>query len=345
MKPPSYFEVPTETVPLLSKGLIYPPEFPLFHAGSVDIRAMTVRDEEILLNRAYYKKNIALEKLIHACIVCPEKEKINIEDLLIGDMAAILISIRILGYGAKFSSKITCPNCENEQEAHFDLASLPIKKLEVNTLNQITKGQNLFSFVLPHSKKTVEYKFLTVREQKTITELEKKGNLVVTNPIATKLWLSIVAVEGIRDQFQIKKFVESLNIKDSTALRFHIEENEPYVDAKLTFSCGVCAYEEIFKLPLNEGLFGIDPSKREDLFLEPYFLFGYYFGMSYQDYLDFPVEYKKWLADRIKKEIESAMKAKSDIPTKAPHQNLPDVRSLTGKTKQTTGPARTQRFT
>lgn len=97
---------------------------------------------------------------------------------------------------------------------------------------------------------------------------------------------------------------------------------------------------------LLRALFGLDPALREGILLEPFFLLGYYFGMSWSDYQSFPLKYRRWLITRINTEIEKAAKAQSDIPTKAPHHNNPEIRELLGKVK-THGAqnARTQRFT
>lgn len=66
--------------------------------------------------------------------------------------------------------------------------------------------------------------------------------------------------------------------------------------------------------------------------------------MTYSEYLNFPVAYKRWLIERINKEITKATEKQADIPSKAPHHNTPDLRSLTGKAKQFVNP-KTQRFT
>lgn len=97
---------------------------------------------------------------------------------------------------------------------------------------------------------------------------------------------------------------------------------------------------------LVRTLFGLDPALREGILLEPFFLLGYYFGMSWSDYKTFPLTYRKWLVHRIDKEIGKAAKAGNDIAHKAPHGNPPDLRELTGKVK-TFGSqnARMQRFT
>jgi hypothetical protein len=68
--------------------------------------------------------------------------------------------------------------------------------------------------------------------------------------------------------------------------------------------------------------------------MEPFFLLGYYFGMTWETYYSFPISYRRWLIKRINDEIKKASEAQDDIPTKAPHHNTPQMRQLTGKTKQ-----------
>lgn len=75
------------------------------------------------------------------------------------------------------------------------------------------------------------------------------------------------------------------------------------------------------------------------------FLLGYYYGMDVETYYNFPVRYKRWLIERINKEIQKASEANADIPTKGAHHNTPDVRALTGKARQFGMNGKTQRFT
>ena len=93
------------------------------------------------------------------------------------------------------------------------------------------------------------------------------------------------------------------------------------------------------------AFFGLTPNDKEDLVLEPFFLLGYYFGMSWETYMNFPVTYKHWLVKRIEKEIKDSQKGGNDIPSKAPHHNGSDIRAMTGKTKIHTPNAKSQRFT
>ncbi len=48
----SEFKMPTETIDLPSKGLLYPEENPL-SAGTVEIKYMTAKEEDILTNQSY----------------------------------------------------------------------------------------------------------------------------------------------------------------------------------------------------------------------------------------------------------------------------------------------------
>ena len=80
--------------------------------------------------------------------------------------------------------------------------------------------------------------------------------------------------------------------------------------------------------------------------MEPFFLLGYYFGMSWETYYKFPVVYKRWLISRINKEIKSAEETKSVPTNKSPQSNTNDIRELTGN-HRTTGvhSANMHRFT
>jgi hypothetical protein len=94
----SEFKLPTETVELPSKGLLYPEDSELAK-GIVEIKYMTAKEEDILTNQSYIKNGTVLDKLMKSLIV----SKINYDDLLIGDKNAIMVASRILGYGAEYT--------------------------------------------------------------------------------------------------------------------------------------------------------------------------------------------------------------------------------------------------
>lgn len=68
--------------------------------------------------------------------------------------------------------------------------------------------------------------------------------------------------------------------------------------------------------------------------------------MSWETYLKFPITYRGWLIQRIEKEIMKARDGEADTTSKAPHENTPEMKNLTGKFRQvgTTAPNK-HRFT
>ena len=80
----SEFKLPTETIELPSKGLLYPSDSPLA-SGTIEMKYMTAKEEDILTNQSYIQNGTVLDKLLQSLIVT----KISYDDLLIGDKNAI----------------------------------------------------------------------------------------------------------------------------------------------------------------------------------------------------------------------------------------------------------------
>ena len=155
----SEFKLPTETIELPSKGLLYAEESELAK-GTVEIKYMTAKEEDILTNQSYIKDGIVLDKLMKSLIV----SKINYNDLLIGDKNAIMVASRVLGYGSKY--KFTYLGEEQE----VDLSVIENKEIKEELFQNRV---NEFSFILPHSKNKITFKFLTHKDEQNISrELE-----------------------------------------------------------------------------------------------------------------------------------------------------------------------------
>jgi hypothetical protein len=219
----SKFKMPTETVELPSKGLLYPEDSELAK-GTIEIKYMTAREEDILTNQAYIKNGTVLDKLMKSLIV----SKINYDELLIGDKNAIMIASRILGYGSDYSFSY------NNEEYTVDLSLIENKPLKEELF---TNRTNEFSFTLPKSKNNITFKLLSHKDEQDINrELEglKKINKDSDPSLSTRLKYMITSVEGLRDKKDIREFVDNaLLAQDSRALREYIKEIQPDVD--LTF--------------------------------------------------------------------------------------------------------------
>ena len=82
----------TEKVGLPSKGLLYPEGSPLSD-GTIEVKYMTAKEEDILTNQSFIKSGVVIDKLLEALVVSP----IDFNDILIGDKNAILVAARVYG--------------------------------------------------------------------------------------------------------------------------------------------------------------------------------------------------------------------------------------------------------
>jgi hypothetical protein len=217
------FKLPTETIELPSKGLLYSEESGL-KSGKIEMKYMTAKEEDILTNQSYIKNGTVLDKVMKSLIV----SKINYEDLLIGDKNAIMVAARILGYGSEYTFDY------NGESHTVDLSQVENKEITEEVSKATT---NEFTFTLPKSKNTVTFKLLSHKDEQNINrELEglKKINKDASPELSTRLKYMITSVEGRRETKDIRDFVDNyLLAQDSRALREYAREIQPDVD--LTF--------------------------------------------------------------------------------------------------------------
>jgi hypothetical protein len=249
------FEVPVESVPLPSNGVVYPADSPLHDRETVDIRSMTAREEDILTSRALIKKGTVITELIRSCLT---DKRIQVQDMLAGDRNAIMVALRITGYGADYAVEADCPKCNTRSKQSFNLGEMPIKRI---TVEPVSKGQNVFEFKLPVTKKSVHFKFLTGRDEEeinTIQERAKKQGALADNIVTTRLQYSIVAIDGRTDRGSINGFIRNMPARDSMSLRKFIDANEPGIDMKGELDCPSCNEISEVRVPLGASFFWPD---------------------------------------------------------------------------------------
>lgn len=248
-------EIPVESVPLPSAGLIYPADSPLSGRETVDIRAMTAKEEDILTSRALIKKGTVITELLKSCLV---DKNIDPDSLISGDRNAIMTAVRITGYGSDYTVDIDCPACSEKSKQNFKLTELGIKRLEIEP---VEIGKNLFEFKLPVSSKTIRFKFLTGKDEQEITvtaERKRKQGQQSDNLITQKLMYSVVAVDGTTDKVKVQSFIRNMPARDSLSLRKFMDANEPGIDMKSWIECPNCDESSEVRLPLGVSFFWPD---------------------------------------------------------------------------------------
>ena len=240
--------LPTETVELPSKGLLYPLENPL-SSGKIEMKYMTAREEDILSNQNYIRQGLVFDKLFQSLIV----SKINYDDLTLGDKNAILIAARILGYGKDYQVKYPHPVTGVEEPITIDLAEIKNKEIDYD----LCKNLNEFTFTLPQSKNEVIFKVLTHQDEKQIdTELKGLKKVNLSADVTTRLKQAILAVNGSREKKDIREFVDNyLLAADARALRDYMRKITPDLDLTFTFMGSDGYIQEGVDLPIDASFF------------------------------------------------------------------------------------------
>ncbi len=255
MKDDFGFEIPVETVPLPSRGIIYPVDSAMHGKETVQIRAMTAREEDILTSKALIKKGTVITQLLQSCIV---DEGFDAELMLSGDRNALMTALRITGYGTDYNVEVDCPACSQRSKQSFNLAELPIKRLMVEP---VSIGANVFEIELPVTKKRARFKFLTGKDEQEIaiiSERKKKTGQLADNLVTTRLTYSLVSVDNITDKSKLSFFIRNMPARDSLYIRKYIDKQEPGVEMKAWMDCTSCLESSEVRMPLGANFFWPD---------------------------------------------------------------------------------------
>jgi hypothetical protein len=244
------YPFPTEIISLPSKGLVYAESNPLAK-GEITIKLMTAKEEDILTSTNLIKKGIQLDKLLESIVVEPG---VNVNDLVIGDKNAILITSRILAFGPEYVAKIIDPFDSEEVEVSIDLTTVKIKEIDESILSR----ENEYSFTLPISKSSIKFKLLTHGDEQSINrDIEaSQKTLKTSNEITARYRRIIIEVDGNRELGHISNFVSNrLLAGDSKALRKEMAKITPDLDLKFDYTSPITGETEALRIPFGIGFF------------------------------------------------------------------------------------------
>lgn len=247
------YNFPTETIPLPSKGLIYPKDHPLA-SGFIDLKYMTAREEDILTSANLIRQGTVLDKLMQSLIVSP----IKYDDVYVGDKNAIMIAARILGYGKDYEVEVDDPfSSGTKQRVVIDLQDINDKEIDWNL---IPDHENKFEFTLPNSKRKITFRLLTHGIEKQIDQQLKNKKLRKSDGIdrefTTRLKYIITSIDGDDSKQAVENFVDNeLFSLDSMALRDYMKEISPDIDLTFEFISEITGESMILDIPLGASFF------------------------------------------------------------------------------------------
>jgi hypothetical protein len=248
------YDFPTEVIELPSQGKTYAEGHPL-SKGTVEIKYMTAKEEDILASQNLIRKGVVLDKLFESVVV---EEGVDIGDIFVGDKNAILLATRVLGYGADYEVEVTDPFTLEQQKVNINLSKVQTKDIDFDKLN----SDNSYEFELPTLKKIIKFKLLTHKDEIDINKdiqamqrLSGKGD-VPSQDVSTRLRYMIQDVDGNTDTGFINNFVKNnLLAKDSRALRNYVRKISPDLDLTFNFTSDITGETEALDIPFGAGFF------------------------------------------------------------------------------------------
>ena len=251
-----------EEIVLPSKGLYYGNNWSKtpMPDGKIMVRPWTISEEKILNTSRLLQSGQAFKMIFQR--TCKFPEGFDIDSLLIGDRAFLMLYFRGISYGNKYEFQLTCSNddCKVQSPYEYDLNGLAGSITWAKEEN----GMEPFEVVLPDfSKKAgepVKAKWRLTR-QYDLTNLDvakstKHGDKnAVDDTMSLELSQSIVEIAGTSDKSIISRVVNRLSSRDASIIRKAIQDNTPGVAPKVSVDCPACGNHMEVGLPITEGFF------------------------------------------------------------------------------------------
>lgn len=131
---------------------------------------LTAYDENIIMSPNLYKDGLVIDFLLKNKIM---NKEINVDDLVSGDIDAIVLFLRATSYGPDFPIVVADPETGEQIETTVDLTTLKPKEFTL-----VADENGWFEYITPIKKDTIKFRYLTRKQEKQlkkVTELESLG--------------------------------------------------------------------------------------------------------------------------------------------------------------------------
>lgn len=243
-------DVSYDIIPLPSNGECYSSKM-----KKACVSFLTAYDENIIVSPNVYKDNSIFDILLKRKVF---NNSVDIMDMVDGDREAIILFLRIAGFGNEYPITATDSKTGKQFNAIIDLNKLKYKRFKL-----IGDENGYFDYKLPISKNNIKFKFLTHSDRLKIDELEK----IESRSMAKKKINDIVnTLKFFKDND--KQLSDAQKVKINTAISeidnwaFSIQEDENFfsqyttnvVEYEIVSIDGNCNREYIHKFVHNMNI-------------------------------------------------------------------------------------------
>lgn len=236
-------------ITLISGGFAKPEAFP---NGKITVYPWDSAIDAWLTETASKAAGIDRDRLLYDLMAkvcnlngCP------VEDFILGDVNAVLMTARSIANQNRIQYLTTCPKCGHEEVDEIQVPE------ELQAIGQKTVGYKKFDTVtLDESKEIVDVRPLCVRDELTIIGRVSTERARISNHIA-HIIAPIVAINATQaDRIEeLMEWYESLSPHDSNQLESFIEASAPHLSQELPQKCSNCGNLWAHRLVLDQEFF------------------------------------------------------------------------------------------
>ena len=256
---PLGFSIPTEVVPLPSKGKFYPPDHPLHNKEYIEIRFMTAKEEDVLASPSFLAEGIALDRLLENVIV---DGNIDHKSLLASDRNALLIASRVTGYGEGYETTFYCDHCGAKNDCTVDLTEFAHENITKDEMEEmgITIDGGICKFHIDKLDVDVSIRIATHGDQLKVDKTtQNKVELGLPEAPTTDFLKTIITeIHGTDDKTVISHVVDLMPALDARRIKKIHQLVSPRINTEVELTCSKCEEVSRLEVPFTAGFFWPD---------------------------------------------------------------------------------------
>lgn len=191
--------------------------------GRVPVAYLTAYDENIITSPNLYRDGLVIDYLLKNKIV---NKEINVEDLISGDVDAIILFLRATSDGVEFPVAVADPQTGEMIETKVDLSKIKTKEFKL-------KGDENghFSYTLPKSGVEIKFKYLTRKEEndlRLLSRLESEGSSTVDLKSANNIIVNMLKSDSILEGKEKSAILDATRKIDDWIKKIELTNSNKY---------------------------------------------------------------------------------------------------------------------